>query len=264
MVTITASAPVTTSAPSQALLLAGRNIRRLRTPATVFGAAVIPLVFFIGFSAVLGRLLDARGIDAAQYLTPAIVVQAGMFTAMSAGFALSADVADRVIVRFRSMSVGWAAVLAGRLGADAVRVLGSVVVVVLAGAVAGFRFTAGLLDTLGFVALAVAFTLCLSTGAAALGAGSDDPESVNAMLQIPYLPLIMLSSAFVPADAFPDRLEPVIRNSPVTLVVDALRGLADSGASRDALPGALAWIAGLAVLFVGLFHRSLGAAMVPK
>lgn len=253
------AAPVTAApAPVQALLLAGRNVRRLRTPGTVFGTVVIPLVFFVGFSAVLGRLLGARGIDSAAYLTPAIVVQAGMFTAMSAGFALSADVAGRVATRYRSMSVGWGAVLAGRLGADAVRVVVSLAVVVAAGSVVGFRFTGGLLGALGFVLLALAFTLCLATGAAALGAGSEDPESVNAVLQIPYLPLIMLSSGFVPADAFPGWLEPVVAWSPVSLVVDALRGLAGGGDAP--LLGALAWIAGLWVVFLVLFRRAMRAS----
>lgn len=253
-----------TAAPAQAALLAGRNIRRLRTPATVFGAVVIPLVFFIGFSAVLGRMLEYRGLNAAQYLTPAIVVQAGMFTAMSAGFAVSSDVAERVIVRFRTMSVGWPAILAGRLAADGLRVVGSVLVVTLAGMVAGFRFHGTALATAGFGALAVLFTLVLATGASALGAGSDDPESVNALLQIPYLPLIMLSSAFVPVVAFPGWLEPVIRNSPVTAVVEALRGLADAEPGTPALPAALTWLAVLGLLFVVLFQRSLRTAMVPK
>jgi len=240
----------------QALLLAGRNVRHLRTPGSVIGAVVIPLVFFVGFSAVLGVLLAARGIDYAQYLTPAIVVQAGMFTAMSAGFAVSGDRHGGILTRYRSMSIGRPTVLAGRLGADAVRSLCSLLVVVLAGTVVGFRFGAGTYAALAFVGLALAFTLSLAIGAAALGVTSDSPEAVNATLQLPYLPLITLSSAFVPTDAFPDWLEPVIRYSPVTMVVDALRALAGQGSPGPAVAGALAWIAGLGLVFGWAWARA--------
>jgi ABC-2 type transport system permease protein len=95
----------TTTNPGVRPAVGGLTRRNLvlyrRSPTAFAGAVLFPLVFFAGFSLVLWRMLDARGIDAGQYLPPAIVVQSMMLTAISSATLLAADAASGLLTRLR-------------------------------------------------------------------------------------------------------------------------------------------------------------------
>jgi ABC-type multidrug transport system permease subunit len=52
-----------------------------------------------------------------------------------------------------------------------------------------------------------------------------DPETVQAAVFIPMLPLIFTSSAFAPVSRLPGWMQPLARANPVTSAIDASRGL---------------------------------------
>lgn len=234
---------------SQGLLLAGRNIRLNSVADTISTMIVFPVIFVFGFLALFGNLLRVEGVDYAQFLPPAIVVQWMFSVAITAAFFFSSDRRSGMLARFRALAISRGAVVVGRMGADSVRALLAIVVIVATGYVAGFRFQGGPLATLGFIALSVAFALTLSAGTSALGLISKDPESVSSTLHVIYLPLLMISSAFVPASAFPGWIQPFVANQPVTAVIDALRVLADGGDAGAPVLRAVVWMAGLLVVF---------------
>lgn len=240
--------------------LAGRNLVQLVNVRTVLSTVVFPLVFFFGFLAVLSRLLDAQGIDAANYLVPAVVVQAMFFAAIASAFFLAADRTSGMLARFRSMPIHRGSVIAARLVADAARSVIAVVVVVVAGMMMGFRFEAGFVAAVGFFVVAVCFALVLAAGTGTIGLVASDPEAVASTLMLPYLPLLMLSTAFVPADTFPGWLEPIVSASPVTATVDALRALAAGGPTATPMWKVVAWLVGLLAVFtvtaIRAFRRS--------
>ncbi|MBB5077434.1 ABC transporter permease [Nonomuraea endophytica] len=233
----------------QGLLLAGRNIRLNSIADTVSTMVIFPIIFVFGFLALFGNLLSVRGIDYAQFLPPAIVVQWMFSVAITAAFFAASDRRSGMLARYRALAINRGAVVVGRMAADSVRAVLAIAVIVATGYVAGFRFQAGPLAALGFVALSVAFALTISAGTSALGLASRDPESVSSTLHVIYLPLLMVSSAFVPADAFPGWIEPVVRHQPVTAVLDALRALAEGGPTAGPVVKALAWMAGLLAVF---------------
>ncbi|MFI6394398.1 ABC transporter permease [Nonomuraea sp. NPDC050540] len=244
----------------QGLLLAGRNIRLNSAADTVSTMVIFPIIFVFGFLALFGNLLRVRGIDYAQFLPPAIVVQWMFSVAITAAFFASSDRRSGMLARYRALAINRGAVVVGRMAADGVRALLAIAVIVATGYVAGFRFQAGPLAALGFVALSVAFALTISAGTGALGLASRDPESVSSTLHVIYLPLLMVSSAFVPADAFPGWIEPVVRHQPVTAVLDALRALAEGGPTAGPVVKALAWLAGLLAVFSAAAVRAFRRA----
>ncbi|WBB94077.1 ABC transporter permease [Verrucosispora sp. WMMC514] len=234
---------------AQGSALAGRNLRQRANAEMLVVFGVFPVIFVFGFLLLFGRLFAERGLDYAQFLPPAIVAQWMFTVANTSGAASAADRASGMLTRCLSMPVNRAAVVVGRLASDAVWAVLAVVVISATGYVAGFRFQGGALAVLGFVLLAVAFALTLTAATTAVGLSSTDPEAVAATLNLPYLALIMLSTAFVPADAFPGWLEPVIRYSPVSVVIEALRSLASATPSWGQIWPAVAWLAGLLVIF---------------
>jgi len=227
--------------------LARRNVLLLANPRFLSVVFVVPLVFFVGFAAVLHKLLNPL-VDFAMFFPPAIVVQVAMDSAITTAFFLAGDRRDGIVARLRSMPISSLAFPLARLGVDASRFAVSATVVVCAGLVVGFRFEGGVLRTLGFAAIAVWFTLALSALTSAIGLRSDDPETVSSNLYLPYLPLLTLSTAFVPISAFPRAVEPVVRNSPVSAVVQALRGFSAGDITGVTLGRAVGWLALLSVV----------------
>lgn len=251
--------PVPATAQARALL--ERNVTRLRrNPASFAGAVIAPTVFFLGFFVVLRKVIEAQGIDYPQYLTPAIVVQAMLFVGMSSAYYVADDAATGLAARLRAMPVASPAVVAGRVGADLVRAVVSLAVVVGLGFAVGFRFAAGPLPAVAFVLLTLAFAAAMAVlfGLVALTAGN--PEAAAQTLSLPYVVAFMLSTALVPAERFPGWLEPVVRNQPVSQVIGALRALSGGGATARPVAVALAWVAGMLVVGVLLSARALRRA----
>lgn len=230
-------------------LVAGRNlVLYARNPASIAGAVVFPLIFFFGFLGVLRRSLEAQGIDYAQYLPPVVVVQAMFFTAISSAFFLADDKLRGLLERCRSLPVNRWAPLLGRVMADLARAVVSMTVVLAAASLVGFRFEVGIVAAVGFIGVVMLFTITVVAGCSIVGLASASPGAVSATLFLPYLPLLMLSSGFVPVTGFPGWLQPFVRWQPVSLTVEALRGLSSGGPT--AAPVAKAVIV-LVVLAIG-------------
>jgi ABC-2 type transport system permease protein len=240
----------------QGFILTVRNVRLAANLGSVVMLLVFPLVFLYGFLAVFGILLRGRGIDYVQYLTPAIVMHWMFNIADTTAFAFAADRRTGMLSRFRSMPMHRGAMIVGRMCADALRALIAVGVIIGAGYVAGFRFHTGPVAIAGFIALSLAVAMTLGVGGSAIGLASTNPEGVAAVVNFPHLLLIMLSTAFVPASAFPAWLQPLVANSPVSVVLKALRTLADGGDLLAAVWPAVLWLGGLLTVFAWLAVRS--------
>jgi len=237
-------------------LVLDRNLKLFRNPASMAGMILFPLIFFLGFNLIMTRTLDRIGIEAAQFLMPTVVVQAMFFTAMSSAFYTAADRTSGLIGRLRTLPLHPAATILGRLGADVARSLVSIAVLVVAASILGFRFEAGPVAAVGFVLVALLFSVTLAAGFGGWVLGAADPTAVTQVMSVPYLPLLMLSTGFAPVEGFPGWLHPFVRWQPVSLTIDALRALADGGATTVALLRALAVLAVLLTVFVVLASRA--------
>jgi ABC-2 type transport system permease protein len=232
----------------QFAVLAGRNLRQARAGRSIGLTVIFPLTFFAGFMIVFKRLMSDFGIAYEQFLPPAIVVQTTVLVAMSACYMVAGDSRSGLISRYRTLPMGSAVVPLARLVVDAVRAAVAVAVILVASVIAGFRFTAGAAGAVGFVLLAVGFAVVLAAGCAALGLSAKDPEHVYSALTLPYLILVTISTAYVPVHAFPGWLQPVVRVSPISAEIDALRALSTRDSTVRVWP-AVAWLVGLGLLF---------------
>ncbi|MGH4022101.1 MAG: ABC transporter permease [Pseudonocardiaceae bacterium] len=242
------------------MLLGGRHLRLMsRNPASIVGTIVLPLAFTLLFFAVFQRPMARIGIDYAQYLIPAAVIQAVFFTGMSAAVVAAEDTAGGLLQRLRCLPIARAAPASGLLIADFVRIVISMAVLIPVGLALGFRFEAGFLAATGFIAVACLFAITLCAGYLALGLWTGRPEGAEAFANLVYFPLLLLSNAFTTTEAFPGWLEPVVRNQPITRVADALRALSTEGAAaaRPVLI-AIVWLVPLLVLFGMLAARTFG------
>ncbi|WP_252342230.1 ABC transporter permease [Rhodococcus sp. 14-2483-1-2] len=245
------STSVHPSTVGDTLWLAGRHLRLMsRRPASIVGALVLPLIFTLLFYAVFRIPMERLGIDYAQYLLPAVVIQAMFFSAMSASVWAAEDAAGGMVNRLRSMPVARSAPVLSLLVGELVRSLISIVVLLLAGYGLGFRFENGVLTAALFFLLALSFGAATSLLYLAIGyaiAKADTAQSVGGLL---YYPLLLLSNCFVPTSAYPDWLEPVVEQQPVTRVADGLRALSTAGTAgaTSTVLIAFAWCAALVMV----------------
>ena len=71
----------------------------------------------------------------------------------------------------------------------------------------------------------------------------------------PVLPLVFISGTIVPVGSMPDWLQAFARNQPVTITINAVRGLMLGGPAAPWVWQSLLWCAGLLAVFVSLSVR---------
>lgn len=124
------------------------------------------------------------------------------------------DVSKGIIDRFRSLPIARSAVLGGRILADAVRLVATVVVILIVGVLLGFRFGGGPLAAVAGFLLIIAFGMALPGVSALIGLSVRNPETAQSAGFIWMFPLTFASSVFVAASTMPGWLQPFVRINP--------------------------------------------------
>ncbi len=233
-------------------LITGRNLIRLkRNPIIIVAIAIFPIVFLAGFWIVGQKLMATQGVNYIQYLVPIINLQALFFAGLGSALMFAQDIESGMMDRCRAMPIARIATIAGLVMAYMVRALLSTLILLLvAFAIFGFRFQGSVIDALGYLLLIVIFTATCITGYSVLAIKLRRPDLVNAVAIIPYTPLLLLSNGFSPTENFPTWLQPIIRYQPVSVTSDALRSLVAGGSNSLPLFGfSLLWLVGLLVVF---------------
>lgn len=240
-------------------LLAGRALTIMRrNPASLAGAVMFPLLFFGLFMIVMRRVMAAQGFDYVQLLPSTIVVQAALFTAMASSAWIANDRVTAMTARFRAAPIAPVAPFLGRALADSVRAFFSVSILLAVAIAAGMRFTAGWYYLPLYIIVAVLFAVSASMAMGLIGYVASSPSAAAAIASLPYLPLLMLSSGFVPVDNLPGWLQPFADYQPVTVAINALRALAGDGNIWQTTTMSLCWSVVLMVTFGALSAWQMG------
>jgi ABC-2 type transport system permease protein len=247
-------------AAAHALIITRRNLLLLpRSPEIIVFVAIQPIMFVLLFRYVFGGAIATPGTNYVNFLIPGIVIQMVAFTAFGTGIGINEDVNKGILDRFRSLPMARSAFLTGRIVSDTVRIVFSILLLTVVGLLVGFRITEGVGKALLAFALATAFGVAICWVGAWIGLVIRSPEAVQSGGFIWIFPLTFVSSAFAPAQSMPGWLQPFVRANPVTVVVDALRGLLVGGPFTQTLDANLlrsvAWIAGITLMFFALAIR---------
>jgi ABC transporter DrrB family efflux protein len=244
-------------AVSDSLMIAKRNLLVwLRVPAYLVFTVIQPVMFVLLFRYVFGGAIQVPGGRYVDFLMPGIIGQTAAFASFATAIALAQELKKGVIDRLRSMPMARSAVLTGRLGADTVRMLVTILIIVAVGYAVGFRFSNGAGPAVAMVVLATVFGLAICTIAAFTGLAIGDEESVQAFGLIWLFPVTFVSSAFVPIQSMPGWLQAFANNQPVTYVINTMRALALGGPIAADLWKSIAWLAGIFIVFVPLAVRA--------
>ncbi len=222
---------------SDTFAIIGRNLTKLRrSPQLLVFATVQPVVFVLLFTYVFGGAIVAPGYPSyVDYLMPGIFVQTITFGALNTGVGLAEDLQTGIIERFRSLPMARSAVLAGRTGADLVRNTFVVALMFIVGYAVGFRVSTDFLQFLAAVAILLLFAFSLSWLFSIIGLIAPNAETAQAASFPLLAPLVFASSAFVPVSSMPSWLQGFATHQPVSVTVNAVRGLLVGGPAAETL-----------------------------
>ena len=208
-------------------LVAGRNLRKVaRNTRLIVFSTIQPLMQLILFAYVFAAVAHVPGLNYKDFVVPAVLVQTMTFAAMGSGVGIANDMQTGMVDRFRSLPIARSAFLVGRTTSDSLRLGIQCMILIAAALIIGFRFHAGVPAAIGMGVVLVLFGMALTAFSAWVGLSVGDPETVQAAVFIPILPLIFTSSAFAPVSRLPGWMQPVARVNPITSAIDTARGLA--------------------------------------
>ena len=206
-------------------LMAQRNLRKMiRNPRLIVFTTIQPFMQLILFIFVFGSIADIPNYK--NFVVPAVLVQTMTFASMSSGVGIANDIHTGMVDRLRALPIARSAFLVGRTVSDSTRLSIQALLLVIAALLVGFRFSNGFFGAVGMIVVVVLFGVALTAFSGWVGLVVGDPESVQAAVFIPILPLVFTSSAFAPVSRLPGWMQPFANASPVTAAIDTARGMA--------------------------------------
>lgn len=248
------------------LVATGQAARRnalqiLRSPQLLVLPTILGALFLFVFRYIFGGAIDPGGpVDYVDFLIPGFVVQTILWTGMNTPAGVAEDAASGVHDRFRSLPIPRAAVVAGRSLADAALIAWTMVVTVGLGFAVGFRTHADLPSVLAAFALLLVATYVFTWVFITLGLVSGNAQAAQGMTTLLIVPLVFVSSAYVPVDSMPGWMQPFAANQPLTVMINAVRSLMLGGTDAAGVGHttgywvglSLAWCAGILAVFSAL------------
>lgn len=216
------------------LVVTERNlVAYLRIPDQLFFSSVQPIMFVLLFRYVFGGAIATPGMSYVDFLMAGIFVQTVLFGSVSTSVGLAEDLQKGLIERFRSLPMARSAVLFGRTLADSVRNVFVMILITIVGFLVGFRIGTSFALYLAAFALLIFFAFSFSWIFAYIGLSASNSETAQLMAFPILFPLTFASTAFVPASSMPSWLRWFSEHQPVSIMVNATRGLMQGGPGAD-------------------------------
>lgn len=246
--------------------LAGRELAKVRQePGQLLGLLAFPAVMVLLFGYVFGSAIQVPGGgDYREYLMPGLFAMVTFTAVMTVMTQVAMDASRGVMDRFRSMPMARSAVPFGQTGADLLGGLAALAVMVGAGLLVGWQPHRGVIPTVEAFALLVVVRFAFAWVGVYVGLAVRS-EQTAAQIAPLFLPVTMVSNAFVPTDGMPAWMRFTAEWNPVSAITAASRDLFGNPGAAPAHPSwplshpvatVLLWSAALLAVFVPLSIRA--------
>lgn len=236
---------------TQSHVLAGRQILvYLRDPFTLGQVLIFPALAMIMFKVVLGDVIgEATGQDSVYGTVPLVILIGAMFGSIAAAARLNMERRTGLLSRLYVLPINRGADLTARVISELTRILLTTVILLAAGHLIGFRFTQGLGPALGLVAVSLAYGGAFAVLTLALAVNAKPGSPVVPFLGLFSSLLMFFNAGFSPPDAYPDWLQPIVRNQPMSPAIELMRSLAAGGPITENLIKVLVWTVAAVAVF---------------
>ncbi|WP_181687256.1 ABC transporter permease [Halorhabdus salina] len=204
------------------------NINAIRNPFVVVSSLVQPIIFLVLFTQIFGNVVTGTlpgGISYESYLVPAIAVQIALIVASSSGIGLVDDIESGVFQKTLVTPMNRVAIFLGKTLSELIRIVIQVVIILVLGVILGADVATGLPGALAIIGIAILFALWFLAFSNVIALITRDQESTIIAANMVQLPLLFVSSAFLPVSSMPGWVQTVATYNPITYGVDAARAL---------------------------------------
>ncbi|MBC2934719.1 ABC transporter permease [Nocardioides sp. zg-1228] len=242
---------------SQTMTLAWRATKKMqRSLEVMFDVTIQPLVFTAMFAYIFGGAISGDVDSYLPLIIPGLIGQTVLTACVATGVQLRTDMDTGVFDRFRVLPISRIAPLAGPMVADLVRYFIASVLTFGVGIAIGYRPGGGVAGVAGAVLLAMLAGWSLAWIFTLFGILGRNAQGVQGISLLVMFPLTFLSNAFVPTETMPGPLRAFAEVNPVSLVISAIRDLANEGAVTTDVAWALLGCAVLIAVFAPLAVRA--------
>ncbi len=233
-------------------------IELLRERLNLVFSILQPAIWLVFFGAGVERAIDAEVIDPDDYIG---FMLAGVVTFTIVGNGISGampllwDKETGYLDRLMSMPIARSSVIVSRFVFQVAQQTVQILLVVVVAFALGVRIATGPLGLAVILLTAALLTMSVTAAFSALAYAVPQHGTFFAVAGFVTLPLLFMSSAFVPLEAMPLWMEVVARVNPLTYAIEAMRTLVlDGWEARVATSLALLTLAGAACLALGTWQ----------
>jgi ABC-2 type transport system permease protein len=227
--------------------LSVRSIRALpRDPETFIPAFFIPAFFYIVNIGIFQDFVgDFAGINYREFQLPVAILFA--VTGLSQAVHLVLDIQNGYFDRLALAPINRFATIMGLIVADVVLTFVVSIPVFILGLAFGVDFDTGILGIFMILLITIAWTFVYNGIGYGIALKTGNPTIVNSSF-ILFLPVLFLSTVFVPLESLTPTLEAIARFNPTTYVLEGLRSLLSPNWDWAAIGYAF-----LSIFIVGVF-----------
>ena len=230
-----------------------------RLPSTFVPSLVMPIFFTIVFSEGFSGISSLPGFptdDTINWFVPTAALMGSSFAGVTMGLGVARDLQVGFYERFLASPVSRSSLVAGAMGAGALRALIPTALTTLVGLLLGARLPGGLGGVLFLAIAAMGLALCGSAWSLGVAYRFKTMQSAP-LMQVGMFLTIFLSTLQMPLELLTGWLKAVATYNPVTYVLQMARqGFLGSPSWADTWPGLLA-IGGMLVVLVTFAARGM-------
>ena len=248
---------------AQSLVLAWRQLRNLaRQPWYIAITLAQPVVCLLLAASLFSRVAALPGFGGMSYVSfvsPGLIVMGALLLGGWLGVGVLGDIERGVLDRFLVTPVRRGALVGGRLIHLSVQVVVQSAILVVLAEVRGAEFVNGPAGMLGLVAVAVLVAVPVGALSFAIALTARRHETLIAAVSMVLLPLLFVSTLFMPASLVPEWIAIVARYNPVDWAGVAARSTVAAGHGWEEFVarclGLVLLAAGCVTLAVHAFRR---------
>lgn len=242
--------PTRSSGLHSSLAIASRALLRIKhLPEQMFDVTLFPIIFLLMFTYLFGGAIAGSTGEYLQFLLPGILVMTVAQITMYTGLDLNNDIRKGIFDRFRTLPIWLPSILVGALLVDVVRYLIASSIMIALGLLLGFRPEGGLIGVVGALAVILFFCFCLSWIWTTLGLIMRSDKSLMMVSMMVLFPLTFISNVFVDPSTLPSWLRGFVNINPISLTVNAVRGLMHGEASL----AQIVWVLLVSLIVLAIF-----------
>lgn len=216
-----------------------RYIRKnFRHPHTVGFALMQPVLFLVLFSEVFGDIAHSVIPFEGGYITfilPAIVIQVALLSASASGVWLVNDLNTGMMGKMLASPMRRSALFLGKTLAETAFMAVQMLLLIIVGLFMGAEIVSVVPGISGVLLVGIVFSLWFVALANIFAAVSGTVEGTVLVVNFLQLPLLFLSSAFLPVWKMPQWIQYIAVVNPVTYGVNAARTLMTQGWTPELL-----------------------------